>query len=121
MVEVIKITPTSIKLEGISFRDGEKVEKIMEICHKYKHMYKDGYPCGRKARKESGIVYKKWGKCPKICFAYLITNDNRSHNLEIDIVVHDVESLLKRYTLKEVEHFTQLYAQDVADEIMATI
>ena len=121
MVEVKEITPGKIKLGGIHFADGEKVQKVMDICHKYKHMYKDGYPCGRKTRKESKKRYKKWAECPEICFTYLVSDDNEGHYLTIHALVSDTDSLLKKYTEEEIEYFRQMYTQDVADEIVKTI
>lgn len=109
---------SEIELEGVHFKDGELVEQIMEICHKYKHLYKDGYPCGRKARKKSGIVMEKWAKCPEICFAYLITNDTKGHNLLVKILLSNWESLQKRFTSAEIDYYAQMFAQDVADEIL---
>lgn len=120
MVEVLEMTPAHIKLGGVHFVDGEKVQKIMDICHKYKHMYKEGYPCGRKTRKESKKRLKKWDKCPEICFTYLVSDDNAGHHLMIYVLVSDIESLLKKYTEQEIDYWRQMYIQDVADEIIKT-
>lgn len=121
MVEITKITPSSIELKNISIADGEKVQKIMDICHKYKHLYKEGFPCGRKTRKETKKRMKKWMNCPEICFTYLITNDTKDHNLAIHVLVSNTEDVRKRYSESEIEYFMQMYTQDVADEIVATI
>ena len=121
MIEILEITPSIIKLAGVSFTDGERVQMIMSICHKYKHMYKDGYPLGRKGRKALGKRLKKWADCPEICFTYLITDDNQGHYLAIHVLVSDTEELLKRYTEAEIEYYMQMYVQDVANEIVATI
>ena len=121
MVEIIEITPSMIRLKGVNFTDGERVEKIMEICHKYKHLYKDGYPCGRKTRKEKKYRFRKWAQYPGICFTYLVTNDNEGHFLEIHILVSDKETLLKKYTEQDIEYYMQMYTQGVADEIIGTI
>lgn len=121
MVEIIEITPSIIKLKGVNFGDGVRVEKIMEICHKYKHLYKDGYPYGRKTRKAMKQRLKKWADCPGICFTYLVTNDNEGHFLEIHVLVSDKESLLQKYTEQEIEYFMQMYTQGIADEIVEQI
>lgn len=118
MVEIASISPSIIELRGVKFEEGEKVQKIMDICHKFKHLYLEGYPCGRKTRKEKGLKLKRWGKCPGICFTYLVTNDNKSHNLAIHVLVSDVQSLLKKYSQDKIDYFTQMYTQDVADEIV---
>lgn len=121
MVEIVSITPSRIKLKGITISDGEKVKKIMDICHEYKHMYKDGYPYGRKTRKLMGKRLKKWTDCPQICFTYLVTDDNEGHYLAIHVLVSDTEELLKRYTEQEIEYYMQMYVQDVANKIIATM
>lgn len=118
MVEIASISPSIIELRGVRFEEGEKVQKIMDICHKFKHLYLEGYPCGRKTRKEKDLKLKRWGKCPRICFTYLVTNDNKSHNLAIHVLVSDVQSLLKKYSQDQIDYFTQMYTQDVADEIV---
>lgn len=118
MVEIVKITSDGIELKGVKFEQGERVQKIMDICHKFKHLYLEGYPCGRKTRKEKNLKLKRWGKCPRICFTYLVTNDTESHNLAIHILISDVQSLLTRYTEDEIYYFTSMYTQDVADEII---
>ena len=117
-MEVTGVTSSTIELKGISFSDGAKLEKIMDVCHKYKHLFKDGYPCGRRTRKKISQPLKKWGDCPEICFTYYLTNDNKDHHLAIQILVSDEESLLKKYTKREIEYFTQLYTQFVSDSIM---
>ena len=118
MIEIARITPSSIELKGVKFSDGETAQKIMDICHKFKHLYMEGYPCGRKTRKNAKKRYKKWVDCPEICFTYLVTNDNASHNLAIHVLVSDIQSLLKRYTEKEIEYYIQMFTQDIADEVI---
>ncbi len=118
MVKITRITPSTIELKGIHFgSDGDKIDTIMDICHRFKHIYKDGYPYGRKTRKKRGERLEKWSKCPGICFTYLVTNDTRGHNLEIVVLVSDEEKLLERYTKEEIENYKQMYTQDVADAI----
>ncbi len=121
MVEIKKITPSTIELTGVKINEGDKVQKIMDICHKYKHMYKEGYPYGRKTRKELKKRLKKWQECPEICFTYLVTDDNEGHHLTVHVLVSYTETLVKRYTEKEIEYYRQLYTQSVADEIIATL
>lgn len=124
MAEIVRITPSTIELREINFKDdGEKVQKIMDIAHRFKHLYLEGYPCGRKTRKESKKRYKKWSDCPEICFTYLVTNDNTAtpNNLIIRVLVSDVEHLIEKYTQEEIDFYTQMYTQDVADEIVRTI
>ena len=120
MVELKKISPSVIELTGVNFADGEKVQQIMDICHKYKHLYKEGYPYGRKTRKAMGKRLKKWVDCPEICFTYLVTDDNAGHHLAIHVLVSDTESLLKRYSPSEIEYYRQMYTQDVANEIVTS-
>lgn len=117
MIEIAAITPSSITLKGIEPYDYAGVEKIMDICHKYKHMYNDGYPCGRKARKKLGKRLKKWAYCPEICFVYLLKQSDES--LIIRILVSDYEGLLKKYSIEEIEHYRQMFTQNIADEIMS--
>ncbi len=117
MIEILRVTDSTIELSGISFRDGEMVDKIMEICHKFKHLYLEGYPCGRKTRKKSTEKYKKWTESPGICFTYTVTNDNENHNLIIHVFVSDMETLLKKYTEREINYYTQMYTQEIADGI----
>ena len=119
MIEVTKVTDTSIELNGVHFKDGELVEQIMEVCHKFKHLYKDGYPCGRKARLKKGERTEKWDKSPGICFTYLITNDTKGHHLSINVLVSNVEQLREKYPDVVIMYFLQMYLQDVADGIMA--
>ena len=121
MVEITKTTPSTIKVKNIGIADGNKVQMIMNICHKYKHLYKEGFPCGRKTRKTCRQRIEKWANCPEICFTYLITIDAENHNLTIGILVSDLENLRKRYTEREIEYHTQMYVSDIADEILATI
>ena len=113
-----EITDSGIKLDGVSFKDdGDKIQAIMEICHRYKHLYLDGYPCGHKTRKAQGLRLKKWGECPQICFTYYATNDTDGHNLAIQVVVSDMENLQKRYTIKQIEEFRQKFLLDVSRKI----
>ena len=118
MIDIIKVNERSIELRGVHFKDGEVIEQIMDICHKYKHLYKDGYPCGRKTRKKDGKRVKRWTDYPGICYTYLITNDTKEHNLLIKILVSSLDALKKKYTNTEIEHFTSMYIQDVTDEIL---
>lgn len=119
MIEIVEITPSSIELKGVRFKEGEKVQKIMDICHKYKHLYKEGYPCGRKTRKKQEEQATKWKNCPEICFTYLVTDDNAKHHLMIRVLVTRTKALLKRYSENEIEYFMQMYTQNVADEIIS--
>ena len=119
MVEITKIDSSTIELRGISIADGEKVKTIMDICHEYKHLYMEGYPCGRKTRLKNKKRIKKWAECPKICFTYLVTNDTKNHNLAIKILVSDTQNLKKIYSDREIEYYMQMYTQDVADRIIA--
>ena len=121
MVEIISITPSSIELSGVRISDGEKVQQIMDICHKYKHLYKDGYPYGRKTRKELKKRLKKWADCPEICFTYLITDDTEGHYLAIHVLVSYTEALVKKFTETEIEYYKQMYTQSVAEEIIQTL
>ena len=117
MIEIVKITPSTIELKGVRFSDGQTVEKIMNICHKFKHLYLEGFPCGCKTRKNSKKKMKKWADCPGVCFTYWVTNDSENHNFTINILVSDIKNLLEKYTEREIEHFKQNYTQDVADAI----
>ena len=117
MIEIAKITNSSIELKGVSFSDGEKIQEILEICHRTKHMYLEGYPCGRKTRLANKQRLKKWSDYPGICFTYVTTNDNKEHNVEIRILASNMEKLLERYTKKQIEYYSQKYIQDVANEI----
>lgn len=119
MIKVVEVTEEKIELEGISFLDGEKVEQIMNICHKYKHMFLDGYPCGRKTRKISSEKYRKWEESPGICFTYTITDDNSCHHLMIKVFVSEEDKLLKKYSAKEILHYKELYTLRVSKEIAA--
>lgn len=118
MIEIVEITPSTIELKGINFKDGEEVQQIMDICHKYKHLYKEGYPCGRKTRKKQEQQTERWVDCPEICFTYLITNDNAKHHLVIRVLVSCTKSLLKKYNETEIEYFMQMFTQNIADEII---
>ena len=72
MVEITSITQTDIELKGVSFDDKDMVEDIMAICHRLKHLYMEGHPCGKKTRRKNKIRMKKWAQCPEICFVYLV-------------------------------------------------
>ena len=115
MVEITSIAQTDIELKGVSFDDKDMVEDVMAICHRLKHLYMEGRPYGKKTRRKNKIRMKKWAQCPEICFVYLVSASDR---LKIHILVSDVESLLERYTQSEIDYFTQMYVQDVADEII---
>ena len=117
-ITISGITPETIELSGVGFRDGEKVQQIMDICHKYKHLYIEGYPCGRKTRKEKKLKLKKWVDCPEICFTYLITNDNETGNLAIKLFISHQEQLAEKYSEKEILYFLQMFSQSIAEEII---
>ena len=118
MIELVEITPSTIELKGVNFKDGEKVQQIMDICHKYKHLYKEGYPCGRKTRKKQKRQTERWVDCPEICFTYLVTNDNAKHHLVIHVLVSHKKSLFKKYSEDKIGYFMRMYTQNVADEII---
>ena len=121
MVDIIKIDTSTLILKGVSIADGAKVQQIMDICHSAKHMYKDGYQQGRKTRKANKKRTKKWANSPGICFTYLITDDTEGHNLAIRVLVSDITNLRKKYTDREIEYYTQMYIQDIANQILSTI
>ena len=124
MVEITTVTSSIIELSGIGFSDGEKVQKIMDICHKYKHLYKDGYYFGRKTRKKRGTKTAKWADCPEVSFTYLVTddtNDSQDPRLRIHVLISDTNGIHDRYTDNEIEYFRNMYVQEVADEILSTI
>ena len=118
MVEIIKNTSSGIELSGVKISDGEKMEIISNVCHKWKHMFKEGYPYGRKTRKERQERLKKWSGCPKICFTYLFTDDTAGHHLAIQIFVSYTEAVIKKYSEDQIEYYKCLYTQNVADEIL---
>ena len=119
MIEIASITSTVLELKGISFNEGDKVQKILDICHKWKHMYMEGYPCGRTTRKQSKTRFKRWGSHPGICFTYLLTDDNEKHNLAIHVIISDMQKLRKKYSEREIMYYAQMYLQNVADEIIS--
>ncbi len=120
MVEIVKIGASSIELKGVAFKESDKVQQILDICHRFKHLYMEGFPCGRKTRRENNLKLKKWAACPKITFTYIVTPPY-SENMTINILVSDLQDLRKRYTQTQIEYFTAMFVQGIADEIIRTV
>lgn len=118
-MEIRKISNTTIELSGVDINSKAEIEQILKACHKIKHLYLEGYPCGRKTRKKNNLKLKKWAKCPEICFVYLVTP--LGDGLIIRVLVSDLVSLKKRYTDDEINYFASMYIQNVADEITKEI
>lgn len=118
--KVVKISGEEIIIRGLRLSNS-----ISKICHEQKHLYKEGYRCGRKTRKQMGKRTKKWEDCPEICFTYLFTDDfdedkeYGAHNgfLKIKILVSDRESLRKKYSNDEIAEYAYKFALSIADRI----
>ena len=121
MFEIAKMDSTSVEFKGITFKEGDKVQKIMDICHSWKHMFLEGYPCGRKTRNKLEKRPKKWADAPGVCLTYLVTNDNESHHLKLAILIGNEELLKRQYNKKELAYFVQMYLQRVTDEILKAL
>lgn len=123
--KVVSTSSEEIIIRGLK----SKINAILDICHRKKHLFKDGYEHGRKTRKALGKVTERWADCPEICFAYLLTDDfdedkrYKGHNdlLKISILISDETSLLKRYTREQIDDIAYKYATSVADEIEAKL
>lgn len=123
--EIVKVSKEEIIIRGLS----SKMSKIAEICHEQKHLYKEGYRCGRKTRKKIGEKTEKWEDCPEICFTYLLTDDfdenkkYKGHNgfLKIKILTSDRQSLLEKYSKVEIDDYAKQFAESIADEITMQI
>ena len=119
LVEIKEIQKSTIKLTGISFKDSEAIQKITEVCHHYKHMYRDGYPVGRKTRKKTGKRFYRWTDCPEISFTYLIMPDTSGQSsVKISIYVSDIEETEKKYSKEEISYFMNMFVQNIADGIL---
>lgn len=109
-----------IKLDAENITNEEK-EKLLTILHKHKHLFLDGFPHGKKTRRElkkkAGIVYEKWKDSPEVCITYYLTSTN--DGLEIVSMIGNLDDAAKKYTQTELFHFMQLWQQDVIDEITA--
>ena len=117
MVKIKELTPRTIELKGINVNDEEAIEKILSICHKHKHRYKDGHNSGKEAREDPKNL-KRWSGCPGVCFVYLIGEGKEQDTIIIRAMVSHHNSI-KKFTEVELDHFRQLYTQDVADEVIA--
>ncbi len=114
-IEVKEITPFICDLTiGAKF-EPEAREKIEKVCHKYKHIFMEGYPCGRKTRKKLGIRLERQQN-PGICLTYLVTSNGGSATVRI--LVSSVEEALKRYTRREILWFVQDFMQSLTEELI---
>ncbi|MBR6505558.1 hypothetical protein IKT18_01815 [Candidatus Saccharibacteria bacterium] len=117
-IEIVEITPFVLRFKGVGFNEVEKIMYIESVCHKYKHVFMEGFPCGRKTRKRLGARMKRWQDYPGICLTYLVT-PRENNTATVRVLVSSVEKLLSRYTRSEVGYFVQLYLQYVAEEVVA--
>lgn len=116
-IAIKEIAPFTLVLQGANFNDQKKVQRVMDACHKHKHLFMEGYPCGRKTRKKMGGRMKKWPDYPGICFTYLVTA-GKNDTLTVRVLVSSVEDLLTKYTRGEIGYYVQMYLQGVAEEII---
>ena len=117
-IKEIEIEPFMLTMKGISFSDNETVQTIMDVCHKNKHLYMEGFPCGRKTRKKIKKKFERWAECPGMCFTYLVTS-KAENSVTIRVLVSSVEELLGRYTRREILYYVQMFLQGIADEVLA--
>lgn len=114
----MSIKDNCINIDGIDI-NAEAIEKVMNICHKYKHLYLDGYPHGRGTRKklaETGVVFKKWRNSPHICISYIIRKSSEN-GLSIEAIVANKEKIKNKYSDEELRLFLYNWQQDVAENI----
>lgn len=101
----------------------ESKETILNICHKHKHLFLDGYPHGQKTRrklkKQGGITYTKWTGSPEIDIVYYLNESNDLVNI-VSIIGNQQEAR-EKYTNKELGLFLQNWQQYVIDDILATL
>lgn len=114
-IEVKEITPFICDLTIGAREETEAREKIEKVCHKYKHIFMEGYPCGRKTRKQLGIRLERQQN-PGICLTYLVTSNGGSATVRI--LVSSVEEALKRYTRREILWFVQDFMQSLTEELI---
>ena len=117
-IEIVEITPFILKLKGVGFNEIDKIRHIETVCHKYKHLFMEGFPCGRKTRKQLGIRMKRWQDYPGICLTYLVT-PKENNTATVRVLVSSVEKLLSRYTRSEIGYFVQMFLQYIAEEVAA--
>ena len=115
-IEVIEVTPFILRLKGIGRDEVEKIWFIESVCHKYKHIFMEGYPCGRKTRKKLGIRMERQQN-PGICLTYLVTPQGND-TVTVRILVSSVEEALKRYTRREILWFVQDFMQGLTEELI---
>ena len=131
MPSIVQVNHKSIILEGIDMFDKPLVEEILKICHRYKHLYLEGYKAGRKTRKAEGDMTEKWADCPEICITYTLmpcteifeeennfTPKGNTSYLEIRNFVSEEEKLsLTRMTADEIIYWRNRFTNDIADDI----
>ncbi len=124
MLEIseVKITTYPEAITTFASRlSNEEKEFVLNICHKHKHMYLDGYPHGkktrRKLRKQGGIEYDKWADSPEIDIVYYLSQ--KDERTEIIAIIGNLTDHAKRYTERELELFLQNWQQSVIEEISA--
>lgn len=116
-IREMEVEPFTLTIKGLDLSD-ETMKLVGNVCHKHKHLYKEGYPCGRKTRMKTKKKYVRQ-KNPGMCFTYLVTKHNGV--LVIHVLVSSLKELLERYTLDEILFQVQQYLQDVADELLKVI
>lgn len=101
--------------------DTETAEKIMKICHKYKHLYLDGFPHGRNTRKKlagTGAVFNKWENSPHVCITYVFKKANEK--VIINAIIANRQDVSRIYTDEELQLFLQQWQQDVLESLEET-
>ena len=120
----ISITPDAIIIDGTD-KNNQARENILGVCHKYKHLYLDGYPHGKKTRRrlydKAGIVYQKWEESPKICIMYRLVPDESAGKILIKAFIANLEETSSKYTKRELSLFLQQWQQSVADEVATLV
>ena len=130
--QIVEVNDKSIIVKGLSMKDdGGIIQKIMDICHRTKHLYKDGYECGHKTRSKTGKRHAYWEDCPHICIVYLITNDmdyetgfKKDPNvpyLKICTVISELDDLKKRLTDREISLIRQMFISEISEKVEALL